>query len=239
MYWRIGLAAILLFILGYRLNSSRGGGGGELTLPERSYAFGAIGDTIVVTHIFKVHNTGDEPLVVSDVHATCGCTATLLDKKTIAPGDSANLKVTLDPRGKGIGPIDKMIYITSNSSTGPTDSLTISAKIMAVHAGTMMTVKNIFTGDCRKCHEDKGEGKLGFDLFTADCYMCHSTSKKAHAPHLGKMLTMAHPDTTLFRLIAEGEPGTNMPAYAKAHGGPLSEEQIHSLVSLINQRSIR
>lgn len=238
MTWRIGAAAVLLFVLGYRLNADRGSGG-ELTLPERSFSFGAIGDTAEVTHVFKVHNSGDGQLVITDVYATCGCTATILDKKTLEPGDTANLKVTLDPRGKGIGPIDKMIFITSNSITGPSDSLSISAKITAVHAEKMMRVDNIFEGDCRKCHVDKGVGKLGIDLFNASCQMCHTTDPKAHAPHLGKLLAMNVHDTTMYRLIADGKPGTNMPAYAQAHGGPLSEEQIRSLVSLLNERSRR
>jgi hypothetical protein len=231
---RIFAAAGLLFFLGYRLNSDSNEA--ELSLPERSFSFGAIGDSQAVSHVYKLVNIGDEPITISDVSTSCGCTVTLLDKKEIASGDTARLKVTLDPKGKGIGEIEKTVWITSNSRTNPHDSLTIAANITAVHAATMMTVGNIFTGDCRKCHVTKGEGKLGVDLFNADCLMCHTTSPKAHAPHLGKLMELSVHDTTLYRMIAHGKPGTNMPAYAKAKGGPLSEEQIASLVTMLRQK---
>jgi cytochrome c5 len=225
---RIVLAAVLLFILGYRLSSPKVG---TLALAEKSFAFGGIGDTVEVTHIFKVQNTGSAPIVISDVHSSCGCTATMIDKKTIGPGDSANLKVTFNPKGKGVGKIDKMIWITSNAGK---DSLSISAEIKAVHPETMaMTAKNIFTGDCRSCHVTKGEGKTGLDLFNADCLMCHAATPKSHAPHLGKLLALNVSDDSLHKLISSGRPEKNMPAFAQAHGGPLSEEEIISLVKLL------
>jgi hypothetical protein len=234
MSFRIIAAAGLLFFLGYRLNSDTSVA--ELYLVERSYSAGAIGDTLEVTHVYRLVNTGDDTLLISDVSTSCGCTVTLLDKKRIASGDTARLKVTLDPKGKGIGEVEKTVWISSNSQSNPLDSLTIAARITAVHAAAMMTVKNIFVGDCRKCHVTKGEGKLGVDLFNADCLMCHTTSPKAHAPHLGKLMGLNVHDTALYRLIAEGKPSTNMPAYAKAHGGPLSEEQITSLVSMLHRQ---
>jgi cytochrome c553 len=234
MSFRIIAAAGLLFFFGYRLNSDTSAA--ELYLVERSYSAGAIGDTLEVTHVYKLVNTGDDSLTISDVSTSCGCTVTLIDKKQIASGDTARLKVTLDPKGKGIGEIEKTIWITSNSRTNPYDSLTISAQIQAVHAKAMMTVKNIFAGDCRKCHVIKGEGKLGVDLFNADCLMCHTTSPKSHAPHLGKLMGLDVHDSTLYRMIAEGKPSTNMPAYATAHGGPLSEEQIASLVTMLRRK---
>ena len=231
---RLIAAAGLLFFLGYRLNSDTSAA--ELYLPERTYSFGAIGDTLEVIHVYKLINTGDDPLRISDVSTSCGCTVTLLDKKEIASGDTASLKVTLDPKGKGVGEIEKTVWITSNSRTNPHDSLTIAANIAAVHAAVMMTVKNIFAGDCRKCHVVKGEGKLGVDLFNADCLMCHTTSPKAHAPHFGKLMGLSVDDSALYRMIADGKPGTNMPAYAKAHGGPLSDEQIASLVAMLREK---
>lgn len=234
MRFRIIAAAALLFFLGYRLNSDTSGA--VLFLPEHSHSAGAIGDTLEVFHVYKLVNTGDDMLTISDVSTSCGCMATLLDKKELASGDTARLKVTLDPKGKGVGEIEKTVWITSNSRTNPYDSLTISANIQAVHATAMMTVKNIFTGDCRKCHVTKGEGKLGVDLFNADCLMCHTTSPKAHAPHLGKLMGMSMHDSTVYRMIAEGKPGSNMPAYAKEHGGPLSHEQITSLVAMLRQK---
>lgn len=230
MNWRLIAAAALLFLLGYRLNAPASGEG--LHLPERSFTFGAIGDTVKVTHIFRIENKGDDSLVISDVLASCGCTAAELDKKTIGPDDFANVKVTLDPKGK-IGTIEKFVWITSNLGS---DSLSVIADIKAVHENAMMRVDGIFAGDCRKCHVDKGVGKFGMELFTASCSMCHTHSEKAHAPHLVEMTNKQLADTTLYRIIAEGKAKTNMPGYAPAHGGPLSDEQIRSLVALLQHR---
>jgi hypothetical protein len=225
---RIVVAALLLFILGYRIHSRVVG---SFVLPERSFNFGATSDTSVVSHIFKIENTGSDSLVISDVQASCGCTSTILDKKVVAPGDTANLKVTLDPRGKGIGKIEKAIWITTSAGI---DSVSVIANIKTVHPKVMIRVDNIFKGDCRTCHVDKGVGKLGKALFDADCLMCHSSSPKSHAPHLRQLIAMNVSDTALFRMIAEGKPKTNMPAYANAHGGPLTDEEIKSLVVMIN-----
>lgn len=230
MNWRLIAAAGLLFLLGYRLNAPASGEG--LSVPERSFDFGAIGDTVKVTHIFRIENKGDDSLTISDVHASCGCTAAVLDKKTIAPDGFANLEVTLDPKGK-IGKIEKSVWITSNLGR---DSLSVIADVKAVHANAMMRVDGIFAGDCRKCHVDKGVGKFGMELFTASCSMCHTHSEKAHAPHLGEMVNKHYADTTLYRIIAEGKAKTNMPGYATAHGGPLTDEQIRSLVALLQHK---
>ncbi len=232
MNWRLIAAAALLFLLGYRLNAPASGEG--LSVPERSFDFGAIGDSVKVTHIFRIENKGDDSLMITNVHSSCGCTAAVLDKEAIAPDGFANLEVTLDPKGK-IGKIEKTVWITSNLGT---DSLSVIADVKGVHENAMMRVDGIFAGDCRKCHVDKGVGKFGMELFTASCSMCHTNGGKAHAPHLGEMVHKNLADTTLYRIIAEGKAKTNMPGYAPAHGGPLTDEQIHSLVALLQYKEL-
>jgi mono/diheme cytochrome c family protein len=232
MKTRIVLAVVLLFVLGYRLNSPRVG---TLALAERSFSFGPIADTGKVTHIFSIRNSGDAKLVISNVRTSCGCTAAIIDHKELEAGDSAHIKVTFDPVGKGAGEISKTIWIESNAGKG-TDSIMMHATIQNIHPAELaMTAKNIFTGDCRSCHVDKGIGKTGFDLFNADCVMCHETSPKSHAPNLGKLLALKVPSDSLHRIITAGRPEKNMPAFAMAHGGPLSSEQIASLVKLLQE----
>lgn len=230
--WSIPLSVVLLCLLLYRLTTL--GGGGVLVLPERSFNFGPITDSVEVTHIFAIRNTGDGLLTINEVSASCGCTIASLDKKQLAPGDSAKLNVTLNPKNKGIGPIDKKIWIKSNSRDNPLDSLIVSAMITEIHPQKMsMTISGIFEGDCRRCHVAKGEGKFGMDLFKADCLMCHSASKTAHAPSMDSLFVHKLQDSTLRHLLIHGIPRTNMPAFGKSHGGPLSDTQIRSLVQLL------
>jgi hypothetical protein len=50
---------------------------------------------------FKIWNRGDAPLIISDIQKSCGCAVVRLSKeqKTIAPGKSTEVQVSLKPSG--------------------------------------------------------------------------------------------------------------------------------------------
>jgi len=62
----------------------------------------------------KIFNEGDDTLKINRVNPMCGCTTAPLSKKSIAPGDSAILKVTLNIKHYE-GDVTKSIIISSNS----------------------------------------------------------------------------------------------------------------------------
>jgi len=66
---------------------------------------------------FKVTNTGDYPLAISDVQASCGCTTPQKPEKPIAPGKSDVIKVHFKPSSKSIDgkPVEKTITVTANT----------------------------------------------------------------------------------------------------------------------------
>lgn len=66
---------------------------------------------------FKVTNTGDMPLVITRVIASCGCTTPEFPKEPIAVGKSGEIKVTFDPAGRP-GPFTKTISVYSNGKVG-------------------------------------------------------------------------------------------------------------------------
>ncbi|SEF59649.1 MULTISPECIES: DUF1573 domain-containing protein [Parabacteroides] len=70
-----------------------------------------------VSHTFQISNTGDAPLVITRVIASCGCTTPEWTKEPIAPGKSGNIKITYDPAGRP-GPFAKTISVYSNGKTG-------------------------------------------------------------------------------------------------------------------------
>ena len=70
-----------------------------------------------VTHVFKIKNTGEVPLVVTKVVASCGCTSPDWTKEPIAPGKNGEIKVTFDPTGRP-NTFAKTISIYSNGKTG-------------------------------------------------------------------------------------------------------------------------
>ena len=77
---------------------------------------------------FEFTNTGDQPLIISEVKSTCGCTVPKKPKGPIAPGESNIIQVKYDT--KRIGPIRKTVTVYSNAEE-PIISLKIKGKVMA------------------------------------------------------------------------------------------------------------
>ena len=101
--------------------SDRNGFGSEESSYFRgttSFDFGTIKEADgKVSHTFEVSNTGDMPLVITRVIASCGCTTPEWPKEPVAPGKKAQIKVTFDPAGRP-GPFTKTISVYSNGKTG-------------------------------------------------------------------------------------------------------------------------
>lgn len=66
---------------------------------------------------FEFVNTGKEPLVLSSVKSSCGCTVPAYPKEPIMPGKKETIKVKYDTNR--IGPINKTITVTSNAKNSP------------------------------------------------------------------------------------------------------------------------
>ena len=47
---------------------------------------------------FTVTNTGDKPLIIENVSASCGCTTPKKPEKPIAPGKSDRIEVIFHPK---------------------------------------------------------------------------------------------------------------------------------------------
>jgi len=87
---------------------------------ESSFDFGKVDEGKKVEHIFKFTNTGENPLVLKDARASCGCTIPEYTKDTIAPGKVGELKVIYDSAGKE-GKIEKTVTVTANTEPSMTD----------------------------------------------------------------------------------------------------------------------
>ena len=69
--------------------------------------------------IFK--NTGNEPLVITNVKSSCGCTVPKWSKEAILPDKSGVIKIVYDTKRLGI--ISKTITVMSNAKTNPVELL--------------------------------------------------------------------------------------------------------------------
>lgn len=77
---------------------------------------------------FKFTNDGKEPLILSNVRSSCGCTVPVWPRQPILPGQSDVINVKYDT--KRIGVINKSIQVYSNA-TEKTVVLKIKGKIHA------------------------------------------------------------------------------------------------------------
>lgn len=66
---------------------------------------------------FKFENTGNEPLLLTKVKASCGCTTPSWPKEPIKPGDTGSIKVKYNTRIKGN--FSKSIRVYSNAKNSP------------------------------------------------------------------------------------------------------------------------
>jgi hypothetical protein len=81
---------------------------------KESHDFGKIKTGDKVNYDFKFTNTGKSPLIISDAHASCGCTIPEWPKAPVKPGESGIIKVTFNSAGK-TGLQDKQITVTANT----------------------------------------------------------------------------------------------------------------------------
>lgn len=77
--------------------------------------------------VFEFTNTGDAPLIISDVKSSCGCTVPKKPDGPIAPGASSTIQVKYDTNR--VGPIRKTITVYSNANE-PIKALKIKGEVL-------------------------------------------------------------------------------------------------------------
>lgn len=88
--------------------------GPQITFEEEEYNFGDIHQGEKAEHVFAFENSGTEPLILSNVNTTCGCTATNWPRDPIAPGGTGEIKVVFNSAGK-MGTQTKVVTVFSNA----------------------------------------------------------------------------------------------------------------------------
>ena len=102
--------------------------GPVMTFEEEDYDFGDIFQGDKVEHTFAFENTGTEPLIITNVQVTCGCTATKWPRDPIAPGQKSEITILFNSAGK-MGRQNKVITIVSNAAN-PTNRVKIVTNVL-------------------------------------------------------------------------------------------------------------
>lgn len=76
--------------------------------------------------VFEFTNTGNQPLVITEVFSSCGCTVPKKPDGPIAPGKTGKIEVKYDT--SRVGPIRKTITVNNNSDT-PIVALKIKGEV--------------------------------------------------------------------------------------------------------------
>ena len=122
------LLSLFAFVLVFQANAQDQASGAVITFKEKSVDFGDIVQGAKVEHVFTLTNTGTVPLVISNVAATCGCTVPSWPKEPVAPGKSAEIKVSFNSTGK-MGKQNSVVRIYSNASE-PIEKVSLISNVL-------------------------------------------------------------------------------------------------------------
>lgn len=88
----------------------------DMDFKEDSHNFGTVAEGPKAEYEFTFRNLGKEPIVLTRVQASCGCTTPSWSKEPIAPGKESVIKASYNTQGRP-GPFTKSITVVSNAGT--------------------------------------------------------------------------------------------------------------------------
>ncbi len=196
---------------------------------------------------FAVTNKGTNRITIERVEASCGCTVAEIPSEPwpLDPGQGGLLKVEFDARNKS-GTLTKTLLVYT--SVGP-KTLMVKVHLPVAAPGQardnaervtnlMEASKNrqaIFQGKCVTCHVTPTIGKHGKELYMTACGICHDAEHRASMVPDLKTLKYGTPKAYWEHWTRHGKPNSLMPAFEQKQGGPLSNDQIKSLIEFISE----
>jgi len=116
---KLNLTLLLAFLIGFSTINiaqvSKTKKEAQIEFDQLAYDFGTIDQGEKVTHEFNFSNTGDKPLIISNAKGSCGCTIPSWPKDPIQPGESGQVVVVFDSKGKK-GKQNKRVTLVTNTS---------------------------------------------------------------------------------------------------------------------------
>ncbi len=115
----------------------------SISFDKTTYDYGNIKMGADGHRMFTVKNTGDKPLIISKVQASCGCTTPEWSQDPIMPGKTAQIKVGYNTTI--VGPFAKNIEVYSNDPKVGRETIMIKGNVegsaVAAPAAAMMTAE--------------------------------------------------------------------------------------------------
>jgi hypothetical protein len=101
------ISILILFLFSFSINAQ------EFKFEKATIDYGKISKGANGERIFIFTNIGDQPLIITNIKSSCGCTIPKKPEGPIMPGKKGEIKVSYDT--KRVGGFSKSITIFSNA----------------------------------------------------------------------------------------------------------------------------
>ena len=101
---------LVVFFISFSINAQ------EFKFEEETINYGKIEKGSDKERVFVFSNVGDEPIVISRIQSSCGCTIPKKPEAPIMPGEKGEIKVSYDTNR--LGGFSKSITVFSNAKEG-------------------------------------------------------------------------------------------------------------------------
>jgi archaellum component FlaG (FlaF/FlaG flagellin family) len=101
---------------------------GAMQFTSDNHDFGNVPEGTMATYEFKFKNTGNQPVIIANVQASCGCTTPDWTKTPVLPGKMGVIKAMYNSAGRP-GVFNKTVTITSNAAE-PSKVLSIKGTVL-------------------------------------------------------------------------------------------------------------
>lgn len=103
--------------------------GADIEFSQSVVELGTLSQSDDKQHIrLSFENSGDVPLVITEVRTSCSCTTVKYDRKPILAGEQGVLNITIDPSKAPEGNFYRVLQVYSTAISG-VKNITLKAKI--------------------------------------------------------------------------------------------------------------
>ncbi|MCC2545322.1 DUF1573 domain-containing protein [Hymenobacter sp. BT175] len=102
---------------------------GVMKFEKELHDFKDVPEGTMATYEFRFKNMGNQPIVISNVQASCGCTTPDWTKTPVLPGKTGIVKAMYSSAGRP-GVFNKTVTVTSNAGN-PTTVLSIKGNVLS------------------------------------------------------------------------------------------------------------
>ena len=91
--------------------------------------FGQVREGVSLEHSFILENSKPNPLIITNMHTSCGCTVSETQKKHLLPGEYTQINVKFHTQGYS-GKVEQYIYIHTDDAYEPIIKFSVKAEVV-------------------------------------------------------------------------------------------------------------